>query len=132
MVNFGHNVLYFPKGLDLLRENKFTGWSTYPVEVYGRKGEYLPDYYGFAITSDAGKIDKSRSPIITKPPYVPGGKPPRVYKGVFFDERKWDGSDFFRLFASFIIVTRSVRDAFKRAKISNVRFTPLSEMELHV
>ena len=34
----------------LLEENGITGWSTYPIEVYDRKGNSLPDYHGFAIT----------------------------------------------------------------------------------
>jgi len=53
--------------IDLLEENQFTGWSTYPVEVYDRHGGKLPGYHDFAITGSAVRRDLSRSQIITKP-----------------------------------------------------------------
>lgn len=115
----------------LWREHKFTGWSVYPVEVYDRKGELLPDYLGFAVTGPSIKRDRSRSEIITKPPPTPTGKSYQVYKGLYFDEKEWDGSDFF-LVGGAIVVTQPVRDACRRAKISNVRFTPLTEVEISV
>ncbi len=73
----------------LLTEQGFTGWATYPVEVYGRKRERLPDYHGFSVVAEC-RQDLSRSPIIDDPE-VPGRK---VYKGLYFDEHQWDGSDF--------------------------------------
>jgi hypothetical protein len=115
----------------LWKEHQFTGWSVYPVEVYGRKGERLPDYFGFAVTGPRLKRDRSRSEIVTKPSPVPGGKSWQVYKGLYFDEKEWDGSDFFLVEGS-IVVTQAVRDVCTRAKISNVRFTPLTEVEISV
>lgn len=115
----------------LWEERGFTGWSVYPVEVYDRKGEQLPDYSGFAVTRPRLKRDRSRSEIITKPPPAPGGKSYQVYKGLYFDEQEWDGSNIFLVGGS-IVVTQSVRDTCKKAKISNVRFTPLVEVEISV
>ncbi len=115
---------------DILIENNFTGWSTYPVKVYGRHGEYLPGYHGLAVKGFAGKYDLGRSQKVINPPHIPGGKPVEVYRGFFFDENKWDGSDFFRVKANWLVVTEGVRDAFKKAKIINVRFTPLTEVEI--
>lgn len=115
----------------LLQEHAFTGWATYPVEVYGRKGEALPGYYGFSVTGRGGERDRSRSQIITKPPPAPGGQSYQVYKGLYFDESGWDGSDIFLVWGG-IVVTRPVREAFKRAKIINVRFTALPEVEIDV
>ena len=101
----------------LWKEHGFTGWGVYPVAVYDRKGESLSDYFGFAVTGPRIKRDRSRSEIVIKPPPVPGGKSHQVYKGLYFNEKEWDGSDFF-LVGGAIVVTQSVRDACKRAKIS--------------
>jgi len=117
---------------ELLQKNNITGWATYPVEVYDRKGQPLPGYHGFAVTGRECRRDRSRSQIITKQ-VVPGGKPFEVYKGLFFYEEDWDGNDFFivRSYGG-IVVTEKVMRLFKRAKIANVRFIPLPEVELDV
>jgi hypothetical protein len=109
-----------------------TGWSTYPVEVYGRKGEPLPGYHGFAVTGSECRRDRSRSQIITKHA-VPGGEPFEVYIGLYFHEDDWDGSDIFRV-SSFggTIVTEKVKKILKQAKVTNVRLTPLHEIERDV
>ena len=54
-----------------------------------------------------------------------------MYKGFYFDESQWDGSDIF-LVGGHKVVTLPVQKAFKRAKVSNVRFTPLMEVEIDV
>jgi hypothetical protein len=113
----------------ILEENGFTGWSLYPVKVYDRKGNELPGYHGLSVTSYAGKQDLRRCEIIAKPPMTPNGRPYNVYKGFYFEDEKWDGSDIFRVYSSHIIVTKKVKDTFKQAKIINVRFTPLLENE---
>jgi len=119
--------------VDLLEENQFTGWSTYPVEVYDRHGEKLPGYHGLAITGSAGREDLSRSQIITKPARTPTSKPYDVYRGLYFDESKWDGSDIFCILGtSTKVVTQSVQAAFVRAKVNNVRFERLTEVETSV
>jgi hypothetical protein len=117
--------------VELLEQHGFTGWATYPVEVYDRKREPLPDYFGFVITGRAGKQDRSRSTIIAKPAPTPKGKPYQVYKGFYFDESQWDGSDIF-LAGGLIVVARAVQRAFKRTKVTNVRFTPLADVEIDV
>jgi hypothetical protein len=116
--------------IDLLLNNHCTGWSTYPVKVYDRQKNYLPGYHGLAIKHSVGEIEINRSGIITKPPMTPKGRPRRVYKGIFFDENKWDGSDIFRIESFFMIVTKKVRDILKQSKITNIRLTALSEVEL--
>lgn len=117
--------------VEVLSEHNFTGRATYPVDVYGRKGEPIPDYHGFAVTGRGGKRDISRSKLITKPPPVEGGQPYQVYLGLYFHPEQWDGSDIF-LVDNSCVVCETVVKAFKRAKISNVRFTPLPEDELDV
>jgi len=116
--------------VELLEEHQFTGWSTYPVEVYDRKGERLPDYFGFAVTGRAGKHDLQRVQVVIKPPPTERGKPWEALKGLYFEDDFWDGSDFCLMgTTSTIIVTERVVKAFKRAKIRNVIFTPLPEEE---
>lgn len=122
------NMCISDRVLNLLKQNEFTGCATYPVEVFGRKEEHLPGYHGLAVTSYAGEIDFARSQIIYKSP-VPGYEEHKYYRGVFFDESKWDGSDFFRLTGSWTVVKKSVRDVFIQAKIINVLFKPLPEVE---
>jgi hypothetical protein len=116
--------------IDLFTINHCTGWSTYPVKVYDRQKNYLPGYHGLAVKHSVGEIDITRSTIVTKPPFIPNGQPWKVYKGIFFDESKWDGRDIFRIEAFYIIVTKKVKDIFKRAKITNIHLTALSEVEL--
>jgi hypothetical protein len=124
-------VVISERVVELLQQHRFTGWATYPVEVYGRQGEPLHGYLGLAIIGRAGKQDRSRSTIITKPAPVPGGKSYQVYKGFYFDESQWDGSDIF-LADGLKIITLPVQKAFRRTKVSNVRFTPLMDVEIDV
>lgn len=112
--------------VDLLVAHQVTGWSTYQVEVYGRKGERLPGYHGFSITGPECERDKHRSPIVDA--LSPAGVPIRVSKGLYFDERQWDGSDCF-LVNGFKVVTEKVYRLCKRAKVTNVMFTRLTEFE---
>lgn len=112
--------------------NNITGWTTYPVEVYGRRGEPLPGYHGFTVTGGECRRDRSRSQVITKQT-VPGGKPFEVYKGLYFFEEDWDRSDIFivRRYGG-IVVTEKVYKILKRAKVTNVKLTPLLEVERDV
>ncbi len=98
------------------------------MEVSDRKGNRLIDYHGFAVTSYAGERDLSRSPVVVT--YTsPDGRTSTAYKGLYFDGKKWDGSDFFRVDNGYIIVTQSVRDSFIKAKIRNVEFIALTDEE---
>lgn len=115
--------------VDVLLHKRFTGWATYSVVLHGRKGELLPGYSGLVLKSWAGERDFSKSVIFKKPPRVPGGKTWQAYKGLYFDAKKWDGSDIFRVSGAIIVVTRPVRDAFLNAKITNVKFIALPEVE---
>ncbi len=64
---------------------------------------------------------------------MPGGEPFDVYKGLYFYEEDWDGSDIFWV-SSFggTIVTEKVKKIFKQAKVTNVKLSPLPEIELQV
>lgn len=85
-------VLLSPALVDALRRAGISGWASYPVELRGKKGVELGTYHGLVIRGRCGPIDKSRSSIA--PSTSPTG-PGWVVKGLFFDERSWDGSDIF-------------------------------------
>lgn len=115
--------------VDVLTQHNFTGWSVYPVEVYGRKGESIPDYYGFAITGRGGEVDISRSQLVTKPAPTERGRPYQVYLGMYFHPERWDGSDLFFV-DGHRVVQEAVVKAFKRTKISNIQLVSLPDVEL--
>ena len=127
-----HIICISQRVVDLLSENGITGWSVYPVEVFGRNGEPLPKYNGLSVIGPDCVRDRSRSQIVDKPPPVDGGRGYQVYHGLYFDENQWDGSDFFRVLGIATVVTDKVYRIFKRAKVTNVRFTPLTEVEIDV
>ena len=118
--------------VSLLADNGVTGWVTYPVELYDRRKNPIPDYSGLAVLGPIYRRDRSRSEIVMKPAPVPGGCGHEVYKGLYFDESQWDGADMFRVANAGIVVTEKIYRLFKRAKISNVLFTPLTEVEIDV
>ena len=115
----------------LLEENGITGWSTYSVEVYDRKGNSLPDYHGFAITGGTCDQNYERSLMVEK--MLPSGKKKgKYFRGVYFDESQWDGSDMFWVGRGrgVSIVVDDVYRLFRKHKIQNVQFTPLSDVEV--
>jgi hypothetical protein len=115
----------------LLLSGGYTGWGEYPVTVLDRKGNELPGYSGLAVTGRGGKRDRTRSSVVLKPAPTPGGRPFEVYRGLYFSEEDWDGSDLF-LVRGFIVVSHRVRDTLSSAKVSNIKLTPLTEVEIDV
>jgi hypothetical protein len=121
------------KVVEFLTENEATGWATYPVEVYDRRGDPLPGYHGFAMTGPHCKRDRSRSEIVTRPHPANAERPVEHYKGLYFDESGWDGSDIFRVYSfGGTVVTEKVYRLFRKHRIANVRFTRLTEVEIEV
>jgi hypothetical protein len=119
--------------LTLLIDQGISGWNTYPVELYNRQRERLDSYMGIAITGPECQRDRSRSEIVDKPPPVLGGQGYQVYRGLYFDESQWDGSDLFRVNeGGGIVVTDRVHRLFHMHKIRNAKFTPLPEVEIRV
>ena len=117
--------------IDILRTNEVTGWSTYPVEVFDREGKPLASYYGLAVSGAVCEADYSRSAVVTKPPPAPRGKSYDVYKGLYFDEDQWDGSDMFWVGGVRVVVDK-VKTILEQNEVENVCFTPLSEREIRV
>jgi hypothetical protein len=124
----GSMVIIADSVVQLLRSHGFTGWSLYDVSVRDKQGQLVPGYRGLAVTGRCGHIDNSQS--IEVPRIFPAGISP-VWKGLFFDPTSWDGSGFFMTTPStgWKFVVEDVKKAFERAKIRNVMFTPVTQIE---
>ena len=108
-----------------LRCERCTGWSTYPVRLLGADGLEISGYQGLAITGRCGHPDNSRRQVIE---VLPFGKFARV-RGLYLDEKTWDGTDVFFLQGSYhICVTDAARRAIMALPPSNIRFTALDEI----
>ena len=105
---------------DLLRKHAFTGWSTFPVELLNDAGECISTYHGLVVYGRCGPRQKERSALIAK--LGPVGKTIEVYKGLFFDEHRWDGSDVFMPDdgTGLVFVVQEVRDALTAAKVKGI------------
>ena len=115
--------------INLLRRERASGWDSYPVRILGKGGEALNGYELLVVTGRSGPIDNSKSVKVWKIP-PPSGKPHEVWKGLYFDDESWDGSDVFSPGeTTHVIVTDRIRQAFEDAKITNVSFSPLTEVE---
>lgn len=115
----------------ILRENKVSGWSLYPVEVFDKDGDLLPNYHGIAVTGTECEANYGRSAVVTKPPPTPYGRSYDVYQGLFFNEEDWDGSDMFWV-GGVRVVVEKVKELLEVNKVKNVLFTPLSQREVRV
>lgn len=118
--------------VSILEDAGLTGWSTYPVEVFGRKQEPIPGYLGFAVIGRCKWIgyDKREEALVYRS--NASGTLSRYFVGLRFDEASWDGSDFFMDTEGkgHVLVSERARDVFTAARVSNCEFTPIDEMEL--
>lgn len=122
--------LYSDRVIEILKDHGFSGWKTYPVEVYGKKGVRIDGYHGLAVTGRCGEIDWSRGRKERRPAPVPGGSAYDVWIGMYFDPETWDGSDLFVPEGmTCTIVTEAVKDALTAAKVSNISMRPLTQFE---
>jgi hypothetical protein len=113
--------------VDTLREHGFTGWRTYPVELFGKSGERITGYEGLAVTGRCGPVDESKSEHFKK--QYPGGLFTKL-RGYYFNPESWDGSDLFMPSgwgAKFVV--QEVKDALTEAGIDNIEFTRLDQVE---
>jgi hypothetical protein len=117
--------------VDLLNTQGLTGWNVYDVEVRDKEDRIKDGYFGFAISGKAGSHDLRRVEVIEKPPITPKGIPYKVLRGIFFEEDFWDGKDFCLMENNIsCVVTEKVVQAFRRAKIRNVHFIQLAQVEI--
>jgi hypothetical protein len=106
--------------IGVLREQRATGWSTYPVQVTARNGDEIAGYHGFAVTAHAlPRWDMSQPTIV--PPPVPEGSAITGWKGLFFEAPSWNGSDVFSVDGQ-IVCTSRVHAALSDADLTNVSY----------
>ena len=132
VIGTGHATidLLSDRVIDIFKEYGFTGWTTFPIELYGKKGVRIDGYNGFAVTGRCGPIDWSRGRKIRKPPPVPQGRSYDAWVGMYFDPNTWDRSDVFCPGeTTYIIVTEPVMLALSDAKVTHILFKRLTEFE---
>jgi hypothetical protein len=107
-------VLVSDKVKGTLTRLECTGWSTFPVELLGADREPIAGYSGFVVHGRCGPIQSNRSIPLTR--QYPGGTY-TDYRGYFFDEASWDGSDIFLPLGdnALIFVTERVRVGLQKA-----------------
>jgi hypothetical protein len=127
----GDPLFVHQRVIDVLLDNRFTGWSTYPAVVCDRSGLENTHYHGLVITGRCGQRNLSASKIELSE--YPGGWFPN-FVGYYFDEKSWDGSDLFMeegdesgLGDSAKFMTERVVDALQRVGVKNLGFTALAE-----
>ena len=87
-------LLISEKMKDVLEQNNLTGWKTFPVQVFDKKGNEIKGYYGFSVIGKCGPIDYTKCEIVEKR-LVPTGPISKFFKGRYIGLETWDGSDFF-------------------------------------
>ena len=120
-------VLVSDRVVGILKAGQFSGWRTYPINLFAKDGARIPGYHGLAVHGRCGPIDNSRA--VKLQAIYPGGVFP-TWRGLFFDPATWDGSDLFMPAGEvgWILAVDAVKRAFEKAKVSNVLFTPLDEV----
>jgi hypothetical protein len=109
------------KVVSVLRKNFCSGWSTYPVRLYDHAGNLVTGFHGLSVHGRCGPRQPERSIPVEKDQ---GSGPRTVYRGLFFDESAWDGSDVFAPSdgTGFVFVLERVRDLLLQAKVKGSRF----------
>ncbi len=82
---------------NVLENSGITGWKSYPISLFGKKGNPIEGYNGFSITGRAGEMQK-----FNQLPSEYGYSADSA--GYYFDIETWDGSDLFNTEGSWHII----------------------------
>ena len=121
--------------VDLLEEHSLTGWRTFKVSVTDRQKKPISGIHGLQVHGRCGPIDTSKSPRFVGFG-VNGVTKFLKYRGWLFDVESWDGSDIFvpesedGSICGQYFVTQRLKDIFEKAKVSNVKFRRITEIEV--
>jgi hypothetical protein len=132
MLDTGWPSLYLisDKLKTVLEDNELTGWKTFAVQIFDKKGGRIQGFHGLSITGRCGEIDYNKSTIIEKN-VIENGPTGKYYKGLHVGLDKWDGSDFFLPAKYFgIILTDKAAQILKKNKLTNIRLENLAEVEI--
>ncbi len=114
---------------NILEQENLTGWKTFIIQVLDKSGQEIKGYHGLSITGKCGSIDFSQCELIEKQ-LIYEGPISKYYKGLYIGLDKWDGSDLFLPEGTFqIITTQKAMDAFKKNKLTNIKFENLVDVE---
>ena len=106
---------------DLLTENNVTGWKTYPIRLYDKKGNLINGYNGLSFIGRGGDFD-------ALPEYnykMRWGTDDYVQKKGIYNINNLDGSDIFKV-RGYILMTERVMKLIKKNKIDAVEFKKIS------
>jgi hypothetical protein len=106
-----------------------TGWEALPIELSDSTGAAVTNYGLLVIVGRCGPIDNSRSVLIDR---IVSGNPKgaKVWKGFYFGEETWDGSDVFSPEgSSHLIVTSKVKNILDRENATNLDLVSLADVE---
>ena len=108
----------------ILEENNVTGWQTYPIVMYDKRGNEIKGYHGFSVTGRCGgEFQLLYDKKSTRYGAADG------YEGASIDLEQWDGSEIFKMggkyWRSIIIITKRVYKLFKEYKIDAVNMESL-------
>jgi hypothetical protein len=108
-----------------------TGWEGIPVDVHRADGHAVRGYHLFVVKGRSGPIDNARSVQVDRIRLVKGSqRSSKVWRGLFFDESTWDGSDVFAPGRSaFCFVTQKVKDTLERENATNFSIRALVDIE---
>ncbi|HTA89350.1 MAG TPA: DUF1629 domain-containing protein [Polyangiaceae bacterium] len=106
-----------------------TGWEPAPVEISDSGGAPIAGYGLLVVVGRCGAIDNSRSMLVDR--IVPGNpKESKVWKGLYVEEKTWDGRDLFNPErSSLLLATEKVKRILEREKATNIRLESLLDVE---
>ena len=122
--NRGGEMLISDRLKQLLCDNNITGWKSYPIRMYDKRGNEVYGYSGFSVTGRCGGTLEYRTDKVC---YANGY---RFFEGLSFDIAQWDGSDIFMVNGNrSIIITKLVYKLFKAHKIDAIDMRALPEYD---
>lgn len=121
--NRGGEMLISDRLKQLMIDNNVTGWKSYPIRMYDKRGNEVHGYNGFSVT---GRCGGTLEYTTDKVCYEDGF---RFFEGMSFDIEQWDGSDIFMVNGNrTIIITKFVYKLFKENKIDAIEMIALPKM----
>ena len=113
---------------EALEANNITGYKTFPIIIYDKKGNEVPGYHGFSVTGRCDPTDWSKSEIIQKKLFE-FSSVTDYYRGRHIDN--WDGSDIFSPKGTLVIIlSEKAYRLFKSLKLNSTRYIDIEKYEI--
>lgn len=113
--------LFSDRFVEALKAEGITGWKTYPIQIFDKKGNEIKGYNGISITGSCGDLGFQE--------FDANGDPLPASWG--FDLNTWDGSDMFQAKnRSGYYVTNKVIKMLVKYKLGSCEYYPLPYEEL--